>query len=137
MEHYIAIVLIHLPEIIAILAAYFIIKRILFLKNSEKILGEVTEIKPREVNLPAFGGGTNRKMVYMPKIKYSDTLGTNYNLVIGSSARFLSLGVGEQITVIYSSKDPRKAFIDKIYFIWIIPLIYLSIGIVSLVLKYK
>jgi hypothetical protein len=137
MEHYIAITLLHLPEIIAILAAYFIIKRIVFLKNSEKTFGEVTKIEAREVNLPALGGGTNRKIVYMPKIKYSDTSGTNYILVVGSSARFLSLAVGEQITVIYSSKDPRKAFINKIYFIWIIPFIFLTIGMVSLLLKYK
>lgn len=138
METYIILALFKIPEFVIVLGVYFIIKRILFLKNSNVTMGKVTGIETDEMILPTVGADSNnRRVLYIPKIEYSDSQGKTYRLIVGLSARFLSMNTGEEIAVRYHCKNPRTAFVNNIYIIWVIPLIISVIGIGLFVVKLK
>lgn len=137
MEQTLITILFLIPEILTVLGILLILKRILFLKNSEVTSGEVTSIEIKEISA-GFSSRATRpvRLIHLPVIHFQDQSGVEYKVVIGASGRFLNYSVGDKVPVIFSKNDPKNSFLNEIYFLWFTPAIATTLGILLLFVKY-
>ena len=137
-ENTIISLLIFLPEIISVLGLVLLIKRILFLNNSREVLGEVTGLEARQTN-SQLGVSTvpgNRRAVFHPIIYFKDNNGNKHRLIVGQVGRYLSYNNGDKVLVLYNLSKPSEALLKNLYCIWVVPVSFLAIGILSMKYKY-
>jgi hypothetical protein len=109
-----------------------IIKRILFLRHARDVWGEVISMEERYPFGPFEMRGVRAIPCYLPKIRFTADNGMTYEFIDHSTSRFLSYQVGSSVSVVYDSKDPRKAYIKHVLILWPRLVGILGIGIVLL-----
>ncbi|WP_163341167.1 DUF3592 domain-containing protein [Desulfopila sp. IMCC35008] len=133
MEKVLIYTLLCLPEILLTIGIYTFIRRIFFIRNSIKTLGEISGVQEHKISSTR---GTQRT-VYYSDVHFNDESGGRHKCIVGFANRFLSRRVGDKVPIVYDKNKPQRSFLNYRFMVWITPVSILVVGILSLYLKYK
>jgi len=138
MEQIIVYIIIFLPEAFLVVGILYFIQRFVFIKKSIKTFGEVTRIEERQhTRIGVSGAASISRVVFHPVIYFNDIQKNKHRCMVGMGGRFLSYNVGDKVPIIYTESKPAKCFLNRIYFVWASPVLFLSLGVISMIFKYK
>ena len=108
---------------LAVAAATFLHTRD-FVKNSSAGEGVVIDLVWRE------SSGRSRGGAYYPRVRFRTDSGQEFVFVSSTGSRPASFQVGERVHVLYSPDNPTRARIDSFGSLWVLPLVFGSLGLV-------